>query len=169
MRLVIFIFIITLILTLFYLFRGNYISVASKSGKSFKVRNNKNAVIAANLLDTVYNKGLSLANYMKENSLPNKNIGNNLYQKMLNVQLMETSIIDYNTEGFIINKGEIIKLKLFQNNKPINIDTLMYILLHEMAHLISISYGHTEEFKINFELLLKIAKKIGIYFCYNCK
>ena len=35
--------------------------------------------------------------------------------------------------------------------------------VHEMAHIMTLSVGHTKEFWDNFEFLLREASKIGIY------
>ena len=39
----------------------------------------------------------------------------------------------------------------------------MYVVIHEMAHLMSDSIGHTAEFYKNFDFLLTISQEIGIY------
>lgn len=44
-----------------------------------------------------------------------------------------------------------------------DINVLMYVALHELAHVISKSQGHGEEFKNNFALLLRKGAEIGIY------
>ena len=40
---------------------------------------------------------------------------------------------------------------------------LTYVLIHELAHCISSSIGHTEEFHDNFDMLLKKAENMGLY------
>ena len=42
-------------------------------------------------------------------------------------------------------------------------NSLMFVLLHEIAHVICKSIGHTDEFHKIFEDLLKEAEKVGIY------
>ena len=44
-----------------------------------------------------------------------------------------------------------------------NYNTIMYVALHELAHLSSKSFGHNEEFKLNFAKLLKLGENIGFY------
>lgn len=44
-----------------------------------------------------------------------------------------------------------------------DINTIMYVALHELAHVISKNHGHGSEFKDNFEKILKKAASIGIY------
>ena len=42
-------------------------------------------------------------------------------------------------------------------------NTLMYVLLHELAHVISPTYGHDENFKERMNRLLSQAEKLGLY------
>lgn len=42
-------------------------------------------------------------------------------------------------------------------------NTLMYVLLHELAHVISPTYGHDDNFKERMNDLLFKAKELGIY------
>ena len=39
----------------------------------------------------------------------------------------------------------------------------MFVALHEMGHLITVSIGHEEDFWQNFKFLLKHANDIGLY------
>ena len=42
-------------------------------------------------------------------------------------------------------------------------NTLMYVYLHEMAHVISKTQGHGKEFRSNFAGLLERASALGVY------
>jgi hypothetical protein len=66
------------------------------------------------------------------------------------------------------NKGEKIALCLNKDknnggNKFIDINTLTYVALHELAHLMTKSIGHKKEFWNNFKFLLIQSKKCNIY------
>jgi hypothetical protein len=68
--------------------------------------------------------------------------------------------------SFSINKGEIIVLCLRQDeNNFADINTIMFVVLHELAHLMTKSFGHTEEFWKNLDFLILNAtnKNVGIY------
>ena len=41
-------------------------------------------------------------------------------------------------------------------------NTLMFVLLHEMAHLMTESIGHTPEFWTNFKKILQDGIQVGI-------
>ena len=44
-----------------------------------------------------------------------------------------------------------------------DINTLMYVALHELAHVISVGIGHGEEFLANFAKLRERAEQLGVY------
>ena len=68
--------------------------------------------------------------------------------------------------SYSINKGEKIVLCLRSrdgNNKLIDENTLMFVAIHELAHIMTFSIGHTEEFWDNFRFLLRNAIQLKIY------
>jgi hypothetical protein len=54
-------------------------------------------------------------------------------------------------------------LKNPENGYYYNSNTIMYVALHELAHIISKTQGHNDEFNNNFAMLLKQAETRGIY------
>ena len=65
--------------------------------------------------------------------------------------------------SYSINKGEQIVLCLRNKDKLMDINTMMFVVLHEFAHLATESIGHTEEFWTNFKWILEESMNIGIY------
>ena len=71
--------------------------------------------------------------------------------------------------SFSVNKGERIVMCIrsrhddSENGEIETFNTLMYVLLHEIAHLITEEIGHTPKFWDNFRWLLEEAHKIGVY------
>ncbi len=65
--------------------------------------------------------------------------------------------------SYSINKGEQIVLCLRTKDKLVDINTMMFVVLHELAHLSTESIGHTDEFWNNFRWILEEAINIGIY------
>lgn len=66
--------------------------------------------------------------------------------------------------SFTENK-EIITLCLKNpdTGKYYDMNTLMYVSIHELAHVLTKSQGHTDEFKSKFAIILKQAAKLGFY------
>ena len=70
------------------------------------------------------------------------------------------------------NKGQKIVVCLRDKTKSpeyplIEKNTIMFVMLHEMAHLMTETIGHTTEFWTNFKRLLHDAVKVGIYHPVN--
>lgn len=68
---------------------------------------------------------------------------------------------------FTVDKGERLEVCTDTRNS-INpqledMNTLIFVILHEMGHMASITYGHNTEFKKNFAFLVKKAIEIDIY------
>lgn len=72
---------------------------------------------------------------------------------------------DDNT-SYTINKGELMSLCLRENSqgRPFHdYNSLCFVIIHEMAHIASVSEGHNFEFIENFKFLLKEAVAMGYY------
>jgi hypothetical protein len=68
--------------------------------------------------------------------------------------------------SYSINKGEKIVFCIRQKNKTedfVDENTIAFVAIHELAHIMTKSVGHTEEFWDNFKRLLKEAVAIGVY------
>ncbi len=78
-------------------------------------------------------------------------------------RLRETRFVENTTNTFVQNKGEVISLCLRNGSDLYDHNTLMFVLLHEAAHIYSSSVGHGPEFWRNFRFLLVEASKLGIY------
>lgn len=83
-----------------------------------------------------------------------------------NPQSMIENDIDASTTSYSENKGETIVVCLRDKRHPYPLadeNTVMFVLLHEMAHLMTTSVGHTPEFWANFKRILHDAVQCGIY------
>jgi predicted metal-dependent hydrolase len=68
--------------------------------------------------------------------------------------------------SYSVNKGEQIIFCLRQkdkNNTLVDLNTILFVGIHELAHLCTVSIGHTDEFWENFRWLLQEAIQIGVY------
>jgi hypothetical protein len=65
-----------------------------------------------------------------------------------------------------VNKGEKIVFCLRardQTQKLEDINMLMFVAIHELAHICTTSVGHTDEFWTNMRFLFEEAINIGVY------
>jgi hypothetical protein len=82
-------------------------------------------------------------------------------------QMMENDMGSDST-AYSENKGDVIVVCLRDKTKPpsyplVDENTLMFVLLHEMAHLMTESIGHTPEFWNNFRKILQDAVQQGVW------
>ena len=65
---------------------------------------------------------------------------------------------------YTLNKRKIVMCITDPISKqPYPENVQMYVALHELAHVISKTYGHNEEFDRNFKSLLLQAQRKGVY------
>ena len=65
--------------------------------------------------------------------------------------------------SYSINKGEQIILCLRSKNKLMDINVMMFVAIHELAHLANETVGHDAKFWDTFKTLLLEAINIGVY------
>lgn len=130
------------------------------NGSVYKVRKSspEEQLKTAKKLDTLKIELKKLVNYCHENELPTKQDANRMYSRFKTIQFNETSSNE-NSAAYVVNKNEELRICL-KNEKE---NDTMFVLLHELAHVMSESYGHNEEFKKNMDFLVKEAVKLKIY------
>ena|SRR3989338_3095755 len=68
--------------------------------------------------------------------------------------------------SYSVNKGEKVIFCLRQrdeHNQLVNQNTMLFVALHELSHIMTKSVGHTEEFWDNFRFILREAIQMGLY------
>ncbi len=111
----------------------------------------------------------TLLNYL--NAIYSKEPDNRYLKYNQNVQLLlsrfNRNLIGENFlklgTSFTLNKGTFVALCVKNNKEIHDINTLMYVLLHELAHVGSESNGHTQEFAKFFKFLVGTAIKLELY------
>ena len=66
-------------------------------------------------------------------------------------------------KSYTINKKTVYLCLEDQNGNYYNLNILVYVLLHEISHVLCKSIGHNEEFQSIFDKLLKKAEEKGYY------
>ena len=73
--------------------------------------------------------------------------------------------------SYSVNKGEKIVICMREKgetNELSDINTITFVALHELAHLMTVAIGHdNDEFWNNFKFILRESVKCGIYKCVN--
>lgn len=140
---------------------------SSIDNEYYWVRNNNEKNKAANTLAMIKINMKKLVSYLQTNKdkFPeNMSYIKDLVSRTKKINIMETPQDDKYT-SYTINKGEKIvfclRSKLLDNIHDMN--TLMYVVIHEMAHVGCPEYGHTPLFKKIFKFLLEQSIVINIY------
>jgi hypothetical protein len=85
---------------------------------------------------------------------------------------MQEALHEDNSTSYTINKGQEVHLCIRQKNEDKTFHShnlLMFVMLHELAHIMSTSVGHNQEFMKNFKFILEEAREIGLYVPVNFK
>lgn len=88
-----------------------------------------------------------------------------LYMRWMDKKTKILESID--KETYTINKGEKIYMCMrdYSKNGKVhsNLNLIVFVALHELGHIMTLSTHHTPEFWDNFEFLLHEASKMGYY------
>jgi hypothetical protein len=159
--------------SIYFLYSVNYSNdnlIKTKStldNKYYWVRNLKDKTVAANTLAKIKINMYKLINYLKDNKekFPkNMEYIKDLVSRTESIVIMETGA-DEKYTSYTVNKGEriVFCLRAKVINTIHDMNTLMYVVIHEMAHIGCPEFGHTPLFKEIFKFLLEQSVKIGIY------
>ena len=165
----VYIFIIFIIILSGYMFyKSSYVEVmyvkSSIDNKKHLVRNMPDKKDAADLLATVKLNLISLVQHCYNDNPDDENI-KQMKHKFNPDNITESSHKNKYT-SYSVNKGERVVFCLRSRDEQENLidtNTLMFVALHELAHIMTKSIGHTDEFWTNFRYLLKEAVKLNIY------
>ena len=138
--------------------------ISGVDGNKYCVRERFKLQLAADLLATVTQKLKKLVAYMKEKYPERPNVERLV--KNFNPQKVKEILPTSEYTAYSENKGEKLAFCVTttkKGNKLIDENTLTFVAIHEVAHIMTKSIGHKEEFWRNFKFLLTNAVDIGIY------
>ena len=164
---------IAIIVVIIYLFlfhnKKNVVLIKGRDNNKYLVYNDINKNDSAVLLGDVINNMFKLRDYLYDNidAYPEYNI----YIKQLHTNLNKERSLIYENDpkskltSFSVNKGEEIAfcLRSKKNGQIHEINLIMYVALHEMAHVACPEVGHGDLFKKIFKFLTEQAIQIKIY------
>ena len=137
---------------------------SSVNGKKYYVRNLPDKNEAA---DKLANIGMSLQKLIDSLDEKDKEKGEDI------LRLKESFNSDYITENipgsmyvaYSVNKGEELSICIREKDteKFIDNNTIIFVAIHELSHIMTDEIGHTELFWDNMKYLLEKAGSLGIY------
>ena len=137
--------------------------IQTKQGNEYEVQDYPNKEEAAEILEKLDININKFLNGLKKDH-PNDERIKRMSKNLVSTIIEEAPHKD-GESSYTINKGELIKLCLRKKikDKPFHtLNTLMFVVIHELGHVISISIGHNKEFMDNFRFLLREASKYNI-------
>jgi len=139
--------------------------VSGVDGKKYCVRERRNIVKASNLLATTTDKMQKLVENMG-GKYPERDNVKRLVENFNPTTIKETLPTSEYT-AYSENKGEkmafCLNKKKGDNDNLIDQNTLTFVAIHELSHIMSATVGHNDEFWNNFKYLLDNAVEMGIY------
>jgi hypothetical protein len=136
-------------------------------GKQYLVRDADDAVRAADTLARL-NANIDLLIGHLETRYPKDERTRRLKERYDPDALSEGGH-NFGYTSFSVDKGKRVVMCLRSRDSDgkhgdiEEVNTLMYVLLHELAHIVTEEIGHTDTFWENFEFLIREAAYIGIY------
>jgi predicted metal-dependent hydrolase len=161
--------IVVILLTTIYLYidtkNSNLIfEKAVLDGNMYLVRNVDDKAKAANLLAAIRQKLDRVIDYLVKKYPEKDNVAR--LKTKFRAENIEESEAGSKYTSYSVNKGEKIVFCIRSKEKEARLEDenlLVFVALHELGHIMTVSTGHTEEFWDNFRFLLKESIKIGVY------
>jgi predicted metal-dependent hydrolase len=167
-------FLLLVVITILYLYleskSSEVIKVKADDGKDYLVRNLPDRVDAANKLALIKKRLSTIVDelYNKKNTDEHKS-------KLEEIELLKSNYrpdsLSESSPGnkytsYSIDKGKKIVYCLRTKdgtNKLIDDNTITFVAIHELAHLMTKEIGHVPTFWDNMKYLLDVGIKLGVY------
>jgi hypothetical protein len=138
--------------------------ISTVDGNKYCVRDRTKIKEAVNLLAEVVNKMKRLVDYVYKKYPDDPDVIR--LKKNFNPNKITETLPTSELTAYSENKGEKMAFCLNKTKNTetlIDVNTLTFVGIHELAHTMTKSIGHKQEFWKNFKFLLENAVKIGIY------
>ena len=166
-------FLFIFLVAIFYkiLQRSKVSYVKSKvDNKTYLVQNFPDKQKAADTLAHIASRCQKLIVHLKSAS-PKSEVTRRLVAKYRPESVSEGPVNNGKLTTYTVNKGEEMVFCLRSRGKSLEHDDddihrlnmLMFVAIHEMAHIASVTVNHTPEFRKNFRFLLRHAVNAGVY------
>ena len=145
----------------------NLVSVKSnRTGETYQVQDLPDKQAACEFMANVQDKiGVLIDKYKSDPNASSDPRVKTMIERF-NPQNMCENDINSDSTSYSENKGDKIVICLRSKEKPYPLadeNTVMFVVLHELAHLMTTTIGHTPEFWANFRRILNDAVGAGIY------
>ena len=149
------------------------LAVCPVTSERFVVQNNSSEPAyvrsqVASRLASLAGKTDKIVKYMLDNNLPDPVIARRLFARWAKIRNTPGGFRETNpgedTAAYTVNKGDQMRICIRRKGAEFEDDnTSMFVIAHELGHLMSKSYGHNAEFRRNFSFVTKVAVDLGVY------
>lgn len=140
---------------------------SSQDNRVYKVQNLPDKQSAANMMSDIRINIEKLIDSYKRDPNTSADPRIKALVERFNPDNLSENDLNADSTSYSENKGEKIVVCLRDKSKPnkplVDLNTVMFVILHEMAHLMTTTIGHTPEFWANFKRILLDASSLGIY------
>jgi hypothetical protein len=146
----------------------NTLRMTGPDGHSYEMQNLPNKEQAVALMADIKARLLKLVtHYSSDQALSADPPVRRFLERFRSDVFIENDMSSKDT-SYSENKGQKIVVCLRDKTKSpeyplIDTNTIMFVVLHEMAHLMTETIGHTQEFWSNFRRILQDATQLGLY------
>lgn len=146
----------TSILFMKYFFDQSVLVKSNVDGKYYKIKKGSSIAKA----DILANINIKINKFLEILDKKESRFHKNIEYLLKNYRGAESLKESFDNTTFTLNKGREIHICLDKYN---NDNDLFFVVIHELAHIGSYSYGHNEEFVAFFKFLLETAIKEKMY------
>jgi hypothetical protein len=137
-------------------------------GREYTVQNLPDKEEAANRMATIRANLVKLYTYYKSDEGLLADPPVKRFVDRFSPEVFTENDMGSDSTAYSDNKGDSIVICLRDKTQPpkfplVPENTVMFVVLHEMAHLMTESIGHTPEFWGNFRRILQDSVQLGIY------
>jgi hypothetical protein len=139
---------------------------SSKDGKEYRVQNLPDKQEACERMAGIRQKLDTLIKRYKDDPASMADPRVKILVERFNPSNMSENDLNADSTSYSENKGEKIVVCIRDKTPPykfVDDNTVTFVILHEMAHLMTTTIGHTPEFWTNFKRILHDASAAGIY------
>uniref|UniRef100_A0A6C0AJH9 Uncharacterized protein n=1 Tax=viral metagenome TaxID=1070528 RepID=A0A6C0AJH9_9ZZZZ len=139
---------------------------SSKDGRVYKVQDLPNKQEACELMADIRKNLDKLMTKYREDPASAADPRTKVLLERFKPENMCENDIHADSTSYSENKGEKIVVCMREKIEPyklVDANTVMFVILHEMSHLMTTTIGHTPEFWTNFKKILHDAVGVGIY------
>jgi hypothetical protein len=146
----------------------NTLRMTGPDGQSYEMQNLPNKEQAVALMADIKARLLKLVtHYSSDQALSADPPVRRFLERFKSDVFIENDMNSKDT-SYSENKGQKIVVCLRDKTKApqyplVDVNTVMFVVLHEMAHLMTETIGHTQEFWANFRRMLQDASQLGLY------